>query len=315
MKALRSSTKIKVSRGVFRNRLRDAIPLYIMLIFPIAYFLIFCYGPMAGLVIAFKKYSLWRGIWASPWSDPVFKNFEFIKDDYFWGTVRNTLAIGTTNLVVNFSIPIILALLINELRPSKYKKLTQTITYLPYFVSTVALVGIIMAFLSPSEGIVNNLIKSFGGSAVNFMTERAYFIPIYIVLVMWQTSGWSTIIYLAAMTNVNPELYEAASIEGAGRLKKMWHITLPAIKPTIMILFIMAVPGIIGADFEKVLLLQTPQTLKVSDVVATYTYRRGLTQMDFSFGTAMGLFYSIIGILIILIANKISKKVAEISIW
>ena len=301
--------------NLLKRRLKEAIPLYIMLILPLAFYLVFHYGPMVGIVIAFKRYSLWRGIWDSPWSDPLFANFNFLSDDYFWGTVRNVFVIGSSNLVFNFTTPIILALAVNELRPTRYKKVTQTVTYLPYFVSTVAMVGIATAIMSPSFGIINNIIKGMGLDAVNFLTEPKYFVIIYVIMIMWKGTGWSTIIYLAAMANVNQELYEAASIEGAGRFKKMWHITLPAIKPTIAILLIMAMPSVLSADFEMILLLQTPQTLRVSDIVATYTYRRGLLGADFAFGTAVGLFFSIIGINIIFGVNALSKKLADISIW
>ena len=307
----------KPNRAIRKRNLIESIPLYLMLILPIAYYLIFAYGPMAGLVIAFKDYSLWRGITESPWADNFgLEHFlTFLTDDYFWGVFKNTFVLGFTNTIVNFTSPIVLALFINELRPSKYKKITQTVTYLPYFVSTVAIVGIVIPMLSPSTGIINGIIKALGGTPINFMVESQYFVAIYVLTNMWKGLGWGTIIYLASMTNVNPELYEAADIEGAGRFRKMWHITLPAIKPTIAILLIMSMPGIIGADFETILLLQSPQTLDVSDVIATYSYRRGLLGTEFDFGTAMGLFFSIVNILIIFGANQLSKKLTEVSIW
>lgn len=300
-----------------KRQLIESIPLYIMLILPIAYYIIFAYLPMSGLVIAFKDYSLWKGILESPWAQNAgFEHFlTFLTDDYFWGVFKNTFILGFTNTIVNFTAPIILALFINELRPSKYKKLTQTITYLPYFVSTVALVGIIISMLSPSTGIINSVIKALGGTPINFMVESKFFVAIYVFTNLWKGLGWGTIIYLASMSNVNPELYEAADIEGAGRFCKMWHITLPEIKPTIAILLIMSMPGIIGADFETILLLQRPQTMDVADVVATYSYRRGLLGSEFDFGTAMGLFFSLVNILIIFGSNQISKKLTDVSIW
>ncbi len=304
-------------RKNIKRDLRESIPLYIMLILPIAFYIIFAYGPMGGLIIAFKKYSLWKGVAQSPWASSFgFDHFiKFLSDDYFWKVLKNTFVLGFSNTIVNFTAPIVLALLINELRPTKYKKISQTVTYLPYFVSSVALVGIVVSMLSPSTGVINNIIKAMGGKPINFIVEAGYFVPIYVLTNMWKGLGWGTIIYIASMTNVNPELYEAADIEGAGRFRKMWHITLPAIKPTIAILLIMSMPGILNADFETVLLLQRPQTLNVSDVVATYSYRRGLLGTEFDYGTAMGLFFSIINISIIFVSNQISKKLAEISIW
>lgn len=304
-------------KALLNKNLIKSVPLYIMLIFPLAFYIIFAYGPMAGLVIAFKDYSLWKGMFASPWADHFgFGHFiTFLTDDYFWKVLKNTFVLGAVNTAVNFTAPIILALIVNELKASMYKKVTQTLTYLPYFVSTVAIVGIIISMLSPSTGIFNNIIKMLGGKPVNFLLAPNYFLPIYVLTNMWKGLGWGTIIYIASMANVNPELYEAAGIEGAGRLKKMWHITLPAIKPTIAILLIMSMPGIINTDFETILLLQRPQTMGVADVIATYSYRRGLLGTEFDYGAAMGLFFSILSIVIIFFSNKISKKLSDISIW
>ncbi len=311
----------KVKKPVFSARvkrdLKWGIPLYLMLLLPVAYYIIFCYMPMAGLVIAFKDYSLWKGMFESPWSSNFgFEHFiNFLKDEYFWKVFRNTFYIGFSNTLVNFSAPIILALFINELKDGIFKKSTQTISYLPYFVSTVAIVGIITAMLSPSTGIINNTIKALGFAPVNFILESKYFIPIYVLTNMWKGLGWGTIIYLASMSNVNTELYEAADIEGAGRFEKMWYITLPAIRPTIAILLILSMPGILGADFETILLLQREATFDISDVIATYGYRRGLLGSEFDFGTALGLFFSLINIALIMFSNKISKKLADTSIW
>ena len=291
--------------------------LYAMLALPVLWYVIFCYVPMGGIVVAFKDYNIYQGIIKSPWaSEGAFEHFKsFLRDSYFWEVFLNTLTIGTFNTMVNFPAPIILALIFNELKEGSFKKISQTISYLPYFVSTVAIVSIVIAMLSPSTGIVNFILKSFGMEPVNFIMEPIYFIPIFVLTNMWKNIGWGTIIYIASMTNVNPELYEAAEIEGAGRLRKMWHITLPAIKPTIVILLILSMPGILSADFETVLLLQRPQTYSVSDVIPTYVYRKGLIDARFDFGTAMGLFFAIINMFIIYTSNRLSKKAADISIW
>jgi len=300
-----------------KNNIKRGWILYIMLVFPVVWYVVFCYVPMGGIIVAFKDYNVYRGIIESPWSsEDIFKHFKaFLGDRYFWEVLLNTFIIGTVNTAINFPAPILLALMFNELKDGPFKRISQTVSYLPYFISTVAIVSIVIAMLSPSTGIVNNIIKRFGAEPINFIMEPKYFIPIYVLTNMWKNIGWGTIIYIASMSNVNPELYEAAGIEGAGRLRKMWHITLPAIKPTIVILLILSMPGILAVDFETILLLQRPQTYSVSDVIPTYVYRKGLLDSRFDYGTALGLFFSIVNMGIIYSSNKFSKKAADISIW
>ncbi|MGN1100423.1 MAG: ABC transporter permease [Christensenellales bacterium] len=310
----------------FKNQIwKRALPLYLMLAVPLLWYVIFCYIPMSGLIIAFEDYNVFVGF-GSPWltdaegNIDIFGHFrEFLSDPYFWQVFYNTFRLGFWNTLVCFPAPIILALMFNELAAGKFKKVTQTLSYLPYFVSTVALVSIIFTMLSYRDGIVNNIIVAFGGNRINFISEPSWFVPIYVILNLWRSVGWGTIIYIAAMANINQTLYEAASLDGAGRFRKIWNITLPSIKPTVIVMFILAVPGILGADFEAVLLLQLDQNLQVSDIVSTYVYRRsigsssGLPRYDYS--TAIGLFFSVISLILIVISNKIANKTADVGLY
>lgn len=288
--------------------------MYAMLLFPLLWYLLVCYVPMFGIVMAFQKYSVYKGILGSEWVG--LKNFEkFLTDPYFWQVLKNTFLLGFFNTLVNFPLPIMLALMLNELKDGRFKKITQTISYLPYFVSTVALVSILTSVLSPSQGVINSIIKALGGQSISFMLESNYFRPIYILLGAWRGTGWGTIIYLAAMTGVDPQLYEVAEIDGANRFQKIWNITLPAILPTIIIMLILAVPGVLGADFETVLLLQQPLTMNVSDVISTYVYRRGLQDQKFDYATAVGLMFSMVSMVIIYASNDLARKKGDISLW
>lgn len=308
-------------RSLRARLIKRGIPLYLMLLLPIAWYLIFCYIPMGGLVIAFQDYNIWDGF-ASPWLTDmqgnldIFGHFKnFLTDDYFWRIVLNTLRLGFFNTLVCFPAPIVLALLFNEVRPGIFKKTTQTVSYLPYFVSAVALVSIITQMLSYRDGLFNNLIEKMGGERINFLIEDDWFLPIYVLLNLWRSVGWGTIIYMASISNVDGALYEAAAMDGAGRWRKMWHITLPHLKPQIIILLVLAVPGILGADFEVVLLLQQDQNLMVSDVLSTYVYRRGIDNGMFDYSTAVGLANSIINLILVVTANKIADKTSNIGLF
>lgn len=305
----------KKSNVLFRN-LKRGIPLYLMLLLPIAWYIIFCYIPMGGIIIAFQDYNIWSGVIGSSFADPFYKHFrDFLTDDYFWQVFKNTVRLGFFNTLVCFPAPIILALMFNELRVGKFKKTTQTISYLPYFVSTVAIVNIVIIMFSQADGLINNLLAEWGLERINFLGNPDYFVPIYVFINLWRSLGWGTIIYIAAMSNISPEVYEAAAIDGAGRFQRMWHITLPALLPTVITMLILAMPGILGADFETVMLLQQPSNMVVSDVVSTYIYRRGLQNSGFDYAAAIGLFSSVMNLLMIIAANKVSKKVADISIF
>lgn len=312
-----------MSKAQRKKLLIRALPLYVMLILPIVWYLIFCYLPMGGLVIAFEKYNVFVGF-GSPWLTDseggldLFGHFRrFLSDEYFWRAFLNTMRLGFWNTLICFPAPIILSLLFNEMRHSKIKKIAQTASYLPYFVSTVACVSILTMMLSRNNGLINNIISALGGSRINFLVEPDYFVVIYVLLNLWRSVGWGTIIYTAAISGIDPALYDAAAIDGAGRFRQMIYITLPSIKPQIIIMLILAIPGIISADFEEVLLLQQDQNLIVSETVATYIYNRGIGSAypQYDYTTAIGLFYSIITMGLVLAANKLANKTSKVGLF
>lgn len=287
--------------------------LYLMVTPVILFFLIFCYKPMYGAIIAFKDFSPRLGIMESPWIG--FDNFiDFFTGKDFFRVFSNTLKISITNIVFGFPAPIILALLINELTNKRFAKTVQTITYLPHFISLVVVCGIIRDFVS-DRGVINYIITALGGTATNLLYEASAFIPIYVISGIWQEVGWGTIIYLAALAGVDQELYEAAEIDGAGRLRQTWNVTLPGILPTIVTLFILRLGSIMGVGFEKIILLYNPMTYETSDVISSYVYRAGLIDQRYGFSTAVGLFNSVINFAFIIAANTISRKVNETSLW
>jgi putative aldouronate transport system permease protein len=290
--------------------------LYLMMLLPIAYFLIFQYVPMLGIQIAFKKFIAVRGIWDSPWVG--FKNFEKLFDSYlFWDIIKNTLGLSFYQLLVGFPIPIILALAINSTNSKRYKKIVQMTTYAPHFISTVVIVGIVVQFLSLRLGIVNKLIVAIGGEAIDFMGNAAYFQSIYVWSDVWQNGGWGTIIYLAVLAGIDPQLHESAIIDGANKFKRIIHIDIPGIMPTVIILFILNCGHMMQVSFEKALLLQTPLNLSSSEVLQTYVYKVGLasTMTDYSYATAIGLFTSVINFTLIIIVNEIAKRFGKVSLW
>ncbi len=287
--------------------------LYLLFALPFLYYLLFCYWPMNGVLIAFQNFRVRKGILGSDWVG--FANFaNFITDPYFWKLVRNTILLNVYNILFGFPAPIVLALLMNELRNAGFKKFVQTVSYLPHFISTVVVVSMIVNFLS-SDGMINMLLKAFGQTSVQFLMQPEWFRPIYVASGIWQNVGWNSIIYLAALSNVDMQLYEAATIDGAGRFRQMLNVTLPGIMPTITIMFIFAVGGIMSVGFEKILLLYNGSTYETADVIATYVYRRGLLKSDFSYGTAVGLFQSVIGFLFLFVTNQLSKRFGETSLW
>ncbi|CAN7319361.1 MULTISPECIES: ABC transporter permease [unclassified Paenibacillus] len=288
--------------------------LYILLIPAVVYFLIFNYVPMYGIIIAFKDFNFSKGIVGSPWIG--FENFKYmfgLSDFYtvFW----NSLYLSFLRLVFGFPFPILLALLLNEMRNRTYQRITQTIIYLPHFISWVVIGGILVNFLSPSWGVVNIFLKQFGFEPVFFLADTNYFRPLVILSSMWKESGWESILYLAAMVGINTELYEAASIDGANRFQRIRYVTLPGIKSTIIILLILRLGQIMGNGFEQIFVLQNPLNLSVSEVFETYVYRVGLIGGRFSFGTTVGLFTSVIGLIFLLASNQIAKWMKEDGIW
>lgn len=288
--------------------------LYVLIAPVMLYFIVFHYMPMYGVQIAFKDFIATKGIWGSPWVG--FKHFERFFDSYFfWRLLKNTLGISLYELAVGFPIPIVLALMINEVRHSGYKKFVQTVTYAPHFLSTVVLVGLVIMFLSPTSGIVNTIIKAFGGEPVFFMTKPEWFKTIYVLSGVWQQMGWSSIIYLAALAGIDPGLHEAAKVDGATRLQRIWHINLPGIMPTVVILLILNIGSLMGVGFEKVFLMQNSLNNESSDVISTYVYRSGLLGAQYSFASAVGLFNSVVNFILLLTVNRIAKAVNQASLW
>ena len=300
------------ARQLRKNIVRDRY-LLAMIAIPLAYFIIFKYIPMYGLTIAFKEFNVRAGILGSPWVG--FKWVaKFIDDPVFWQAVKNTAILSLLHIVVGTPPPIILAILLNEVRNSGYKRLIQSGTYLPHFISMVVVAGMIVNFTS-SDGLINQAVRFFGGETIQFLSRPQWFRPVFILSNIWQNIGWGSIIYLAAVSNVNPELYESAMIDGANRFRQMWHITLPSIVPVISIVLILQIGRVLEVNFQKVLLLYNPGIYKTADVIQTYVYRRGLLGVQFSYATAIGMFQSIIGLLLLIIANRISRSLSESSLW
>lgn len=278
------------------------------------YYLVFRYAPMFGLVITFKDYNLFRGIWASNWVG--FKYYRmFLENPDFFLLMKNTLVLGIYKLVFGFPAPIILALLLNELKKVVFKRFVQTVSYLPHFISNVIVASMVIMFLSPTGGLINNMIGALGFEPINFMMKPEWFRTIYVISEIWQHIGWETIIYLAALTAVDPQLYEAASIDGASRMRKLWHVTLPGIAPAIVILLIMNIGKVLEIGFEKVYLMQNAAIYETADIISTYVYRVGMEQGNFSYGASIDLFMGIISLIFIYSANFISRRISETSLW
>ncbi len=288
--------------------------LYLMLVLPVTYLLIFAYLPMGGAIIAFKDYSIRGGIWGSDWVGlKHFKNFFTTPD--FRNLMRNTLILSLYSLIISFPMPILLALAINEMRGRHYKKMVQMVTYLPYFISTVVLVGIMQNIFSVRTGLVNNMITLLGGTAVDFMGKPELFRSLYVWSGVWQGMGYSAVIYIAALASVDISQTEAAIIDGAGRFARVWNVDIPAIMPTIVIQLILAVGSIMSLGFEKVYLMQNPVNMQSSEIISTFVYKRGLINFQYSYATAVGLFNSVCNLVLIVLANMFSKKVNETSLW
>jgi putative aldouronate transport system permease protein len=287
--------------------------LYIFLLPALTYFTIFHYIPMYGVQISFKEFYATQGIWGSPWIG--FDHFtRFFNSYYFWRLIKNTLLINLYQLIL-FPLPIILALSINEIKNGTFKKWTQTITYAPHFISVVVVVGMIVAFLDPLTGLVNHVIVALGGGPVSFLTSPDWFKHIFVWSGIWQNLGWGSIIYLAALAGVNPELHEAARIDGASRFQRIFHINIPAILPAIIILLILEMGNFMAIGFEKILLMQNSLNSSSSDVIQTFVYQSGLLEGQYSFAAAIGLFDSMINVILIVTMNQIARKTSENSLW
>lgn len=312
---LESVTLTKQRTGTNRY-IRDFIAnkyLYLMMVPVLAYYLIFHYAPMYGALIAFKEYSPMKGILGSDWVG--FKHFQdFFSSFYFWRILKNTLVISLYSLIFEFPAPIILALLINEVRSKTFKRVAQTITYMPYFISLVVICGIITDFTN-ADGVINNIAMSFGYDGQAMLQKAELFRPIYILSEIWQRIGWESIIYIAALMSIDTEQYEAARMDGASRWKQMMYITLPGIMPTIAIMFILRMGNLLNVGFEKIILLYNPVSYETADVISSFVYRKGLLEFGWSYSSAVGLFNSIINLILLITANYISRKVNESSLW
>ncbi|MBR3761622.1 MAG: sugar ABC transporter permease [Lachnospiraceae bacterium] len=298
----------KVIRDFKKNKQK-----YLLILPVLIFFALFHYKPMYGLIIAFKRFRPTLGIMDSPWIG--FQNFErFFNDIYFFRLIRNTFTISFLSLLFSFPMPIFLALLLNEVRREKFKKTVQTITYMPHFIAMVVLCGMVTSFCQ-TNGIINVIIEFFGGTRTNLLLKQNYFYPIYIISEIWKNIGWDSIIFLAALSGIDQEQYEAAKVDGAGRIKQMLYITLPGLLPTISILLVLRMGGILNVGYEKILLLYQPSTYEVADVISTYTYRKGLIDADYSYSAAIGMFNSVINIFFLTVSNKISKKAGQSGLY
>jgi putative aldouronate transport system permease protein len=295
--------------------LRNNYMLYLFLLLPMAYFLIFKYGPLYGILIAFKDYNIFMGVWESPWNN--FASFkEIFSMPQFLTAVRNTFLLNGLDLLLGFPAPIILSIILSEIYLKWFKKISQTVLYLPHFLSWVIIGSISLQLLSPESGLINIMLTKLGrAEPVPFLTDPLTWLFTYTILGIWQSIGWNTIIYLAAIAGINQELYEAAVVDGAGRLRKIWHITLPGIKPTIVILLIMQVGRMLSIGFDRPYVIGNPLVMEFSDVISTFVYRIGLQSFQFSIATAVGLFQSVVGLIFLLTTNYIANKVGEQGIW
>ena len=297
------------------QRILRSWQLYVLLVPALVWLILFAYYPMYGLIIAFKDFKIRAGILASPWADPLFKHFtNFFSTTIASTTIINTILLSVYQLLFSFWVPVVFALLLNQIRSNGARKAIQTISYAPYFLSNVVLVCIISVLFS-STGVVNSILTSMGMKIQNFTSEAQYFRPLYIGSSIWQSMGFNAIIYIAALTGISPEFYEAALIDGANKFQRVWYIDLPLIMPTVILMFILAVGNIMTIGYEKAWLMQAGGNTSVSEIISTYVYKTGLQSAQYSFATAVGLFNSVVNFIILVIANLIAKKTADISIF
>lgn len=302
------------SKRVLRKRFIGSWQLLILLLPGLIWYILFCYRPMVGLRMAFYDYNIFRGFEGSTFIG--LENFRtYMMGPDFARTIKNTLMIALWQMLICFPAPIILAIIVTEMRSNILRKLVQTSTFLPYFISTVVVCGMVVNFLSPSTGIINKFIELLGGEATYFMVYPQYFRPIYTLMTLWQTAGFNAIVYIAALMGIDPQLYEAALVDGAGRWQRIWHITLPGIIPTIVTMFIMNIGKIVKVGYESIILLYQPSTYSTADVISTYSFRMGIQNGDYGIATAAGLFEAVIALILVVIANKVSKRLTETALW
>lgn len=306
--------KVLTTGQIIKRDFAKHWPIYLMILPAVLFYLVWCYGPMYGIIIAFNDFSPKKGILGSKWVGLQWFR-DFFRSAYAWRTIRNTLLISFYNLIFGFPAPIILALMLNEMRSIKFKRVVQTITYMPYFISLVVLCGILVDFCSTS-GLFGELQNMFGvAEPVNLLGDAKYFRAVYVGSEVWQKLGWDSIIFLSALAGIDQEQYEAATIDGAGKFKQVIHITIPGIMPTISILLILRIGAMMGVGYEKIILLYNGLTYETADVVSTYVYRKGIIDANFSFSTAVNLFNSVINFLLVVFANKMSAILTENSLW
>ncbi|WP_100445521.1 ABC transporter permease [Glycomyces xiaoerkulensis] len=303
----------KPKRQTWREAFRRDWQLYSLALLPLIFLAIFKYGPMVGNIIAFRRFRPGGSIFGDEWVGLRYIEM-FINDPTFWQVFANTAILGGLTLLVGFPLPIVLALMLNEVRKKYFKKIVQSISYLPHFLSVVIIVGMVMQLLS-LQGTVNQIIGAFGGEGIPFLQRPEWFRAIYVGSEVWQTLGWGTILYLAALTTVDDSLYEAAKIDGAGRWRQTWHVTIPGIRPMMVTLLILNIGMFLQVGFEKVLLLYNPLTYETADVISTYLYRVGLVSNNLSYAAAIGLFQALIGLAMVLSANLISRRMVGTSLW
>ncbi|MBP5151688.1 MAG: sugar ABC transporter permease [Lachnospiraceae bacterium] len=325
--ASKKKRDVQEARLSFRRSFKRYWDLYLLLLLPIIYFCVFKYRPMAALIIAFKDFNIKMGYFGSPWAKifdfetatskvNIFAHFiRFFQSAFFWQTLWNTVSLSIMQLLFSFPIPILLALIMNEIKKVRLKKTLQMVTYVPHFISTVVLIAIVQAMVAPQTGIVNRIVMALGGQSTYYLSKPEWFKPLYIISGIWQNAGYSSIIYLATLTNIDPQLIEAAKIDGANRLKIIWHIMIPGILPTAITLLIINFGKVMNVGFEKVYLMQNSMNSKTSEVISTYIYKQFMDHNAFSYSTAVGLFNALINIILLVAVNKISKKVSDTSLW
>lgn len=302
-------TKSSVWKRVKRMKM-----LYLMLLLPAAHLAIFHYGPMYGILIAFKDYKPGLGISDSPWN--AFAHFKFMFEDFvFLRALKNTIIISLLKLFFGFTMPIAFALLINEIRGNVFKRTVQSISYLPHFLSWVIIASMVVEVFSPQRGVINYVITLFGGEPINFLASKSFFVPLLIVTDVWKELGWASIIYLASIASISPELYEAAEADGANRFHKMVYITIPGLVPVIIILFLLRLGNILNVGFDQILNLYSPLVYEVGDIIDTYVYRAGLVEFRFDYSAAVGLFKNVVGVVFLVAVNQIVRKYSDYGVW
>ncbi|MEF9969259.1 MAG: ABC transporter permease subunit [Ruthenibacterium sp.] len=310
----KSKHKLAGGKRSVSNTIRRDWDLYLLLIPGVIWFLMFCYKPMLGLRTAFYDYNVFQGFAGSEFVG--FKNFiEYMSGPDFIRTIKNTVMIAVWQILICFPFPIILAIAVTEMKNKFISKLTQTATFIPYFISVVVVCGMVVNFLSPSTGIINLLLQKLGFDPVYFMVQPQYFRGIYTAMTLWQTAGFNAIVYIAALMGIDPQLYEAATVDGAGKLKKILHVTLPGIMPTVVTMFVLNIGKMVKVGYESILLLYKPSTFETADVISTYAFRMGIEQGNYGLATAAGLFEALIALIMVVAANKVSRKLTETALW